>query len=406
MLTPLRLHQARRLRVELEPRQHLLVADAAARVAVHDVDELFDRALAVADDVTGDALRDGDELAADDEHAVVEAGEECLDDDATRVFARFFERDFHIVVGLQVERHAAAVIGVERFDDDWPSEAVCGADGAVGRANDVLARDRQAEVVEDVIRLFLVGGDRDRDVARLARDRRLNALLVFAVTELNERGVVQTEPRDFALLGRADERACRRAELASLREVDELAKLGLEVERLLAVARLRPEVRGEQTVEETHREVGGRFADALFFELEDDVVVAGRPFAARFAEGDVRAGEDLQLDRDVLEDVTEPRAFAVLGQALDEAAFDPHRAGVRFQARKLLEQTADEARNLGARPLLEDAEVHGESHHREMCVKTGPAVNPTLENLHRLPSYDRLPRPSIPSVCSATLLGG
>ena len=38
------------------------------------------RLLAVADDVAGHALGDRDELAADDEHAVVEAAQEGLDE--------------------------------------------------------------------------------------------------------------------------------------------------------------------------------------------------------------------------------------------------------------------------------------------------------------------------------------
>ena len=69
-----------RLRVELEPRQHLLVADAAARILVHDLDELRDRVLAVADDVPGRAAGRGDQFAVDDEQAVVVAFEEGLDD--------------------------------------------------------------------------------------------------------------------------------------------------------------------------------------------------------------------------------------------------------------------------------------------------------------------------------------
>ena len=61
--------------VERDARQHLLVADAAARVGVLDVDQLANGVLAVADDAGRDALRDGGHLAADDQHAVVVAGD-------------------------------------------------------------------------------------------------------------------------------------------------------------------------------------------------------------------------------------------------------------------------------------------------------------------------------------------
>ena len=79
--------QAFRLVIELEARQHLLVADAAARILVDDVDELFDRVLAVADDVSGHALRRGDQLAVDDEQAMIEALDVAFDDDRAAVFA-------------------------------------------------------------------------------------------------------------------------------------------------------------------------------------------------------------------------------------------------------------------------------------------------------------------------------
>ena len=49
----------------------------------------------------------------------------------------------------------------------------------------------------------------------------------------------------------------------------------------------------------------------------------GVPVAARLAEGDRRAGEALELDRDVLEHVAEPGAL-VLGQPADEAAGSPY----------------------------------------------------------------------------------
>ena len=60
------------------------MADAAARILVHDLDELGDRVLAVADDVAGRASRGGDELAVDDQQAVIVALEEGLDDHRAR----------------------------------------------------------------------------------------------------------------------------------------------------------------------------------------------------------------------------------------------------------------------------------------------------------------------------------
>ena len=135
-------------------------------------------------------------------------------------------------------------------------------------------------------------------------------------------------------------------------------------------------------MDELEREVARGLADALLLVLVDDVVAAGRALAARLAEDDVRAGELLQLDRDVLEHVTEPGAV-VLVEPAHEAALGPERAGVRVEARKRREQAVVEAGDLRARPRLERAEVDGETHHREVRVEAGTAVDASLEEFHQ-----------------------
>ena len=81
-------------------------------------------------------------------------------------------------------------------------------------------------------------------------------------------------------------------------------------------------------MDELEREVARGLADALLLVLVDHVVVAGAPVAARLAEDDVGAGELLQLDRDVLEHVTEPGA-AVLVRRRTKPPSAPVRARVR-----------------------------------------------------------------------------
>ena len=76
-----RQHPVGRL-VELEPRQHVLVAGAAARVLVHVLDQLGDRAPPVADHMAGHPARGGDELAVDHQQPVVVALDHALDHDA------------------------------------------------------------------------------------------------------------------------------------------------------------------------------------------------------------------------------------------------------------------------------------------------------------------------------------
>ena len=77
----LRLDEGLGRRVDLDPGQDLLVADAAARIGVGDLDQLADGLLAVADDARRHALGDRRDLAADHEAAVVVAGDERLDDE-------------------------------------------------------------------------------------------------------------------------------------------------------------------------------------------------------------------------------------------------------------------------------------------------------------------------------------
>ena len=68
-------HQLDRGVVDLDPGQHLLVADAAARVGVGDVDQLLDGRVAVTGDRRRHPLGDRGHPAVDDQAAVVLAGD-------------------------------------------------------------------------------------------------------------------------------------------------------------------------------------------------------------------------------------------------------------------------------------------------------------------------------------------
>ena len=129
MPNPWAAHQVHGGLVDLDPGQHLLVADAAAGVGVGLLHQLADRAPAVADHVGRHPLGDRGDPAVDHQAAVVPAGDEGLHDDqpAARLRLGHLERPAYVVVGPQVEHHAAAVVAVQRLEhhrdsrSGWPA---------------------------------------------------------------------------------------------------------------------------------------------------------------------------------------------------------------------------------------------------------------------------------------------
>ncbi len=118
--------------VDLDLRQHLLVADAPSRVGVGQLDELGHRVDAVARHVRRHALGDRLHPPADDEAAVVAAGDERLDEDVPPpgLLLGDGERGPHVGIGLQVEADPAPVVAVERLDDDGEADPPGRGDGA------------------------------------------------------------------------------------------------------------------------------------------------------------------------------------------------------------------------------------------------------------------------------------
>ena len=179
--------------VDLDLRQDLLVADAAARVPVDLGDELLDRALPVADDEGRHALRRADEAARDDEEAEVEALQELLDDDLVAKLQGVLVGEAELVLAADVRQHAPAVRGVERLDDDRPAEPLGDLDGFVLVAGDRAPRHGHAVVAEERLGQALVAGDLDAELAGRRRDRRLDPLLVDSRAEHDERAVVEAQ---------------------------------------------------------------------------------------------------------------------------------------------------------------------------------------------------------------------
>jgi hypothetical protein len=96
------------LMIELEAGEHLLVAHAAARVAVDDLDQVFDRVLAVPHDVTRYPLGDSDQLPVHHQHPVIVSPDEALDDHAAAVLLSHREGGANLRGIGQVDRDASS----------------------------------------------------------------------------------------------------------------------------------------------------------------------------------------------------------------------------------------------------------------------------------------------------------
>ncbi len=337
--------------VDLDPGQHLLVADAAARVLVRDVDELADRVLAVAGHARRHALGDRGDLAADDEAAVVVAGDVRLDDDVARSALGEGAREggTDLLLGAQVEVDAAAVVAVERLDDAREAEPLRDRRRPRPRWSTTSARGtgRPAQSSSRLVRLLSDAMSTpialvfDVIVARIRcwwtpwpnwtsewRSSRMNGMSRLTASSMSAWV-------DGPNAWRSASRMSRSSSLAKSK------KMRLVVGR-------------DEVVDERDGHPARLEPDRLLAVLVDAVVLAVHAGRAGLAVADVGAGEVLELEGDVLGDVAGPGALLEPG---DEAAAPAERAGVVLEGRQQRDERVAEARDPVGRELLEDAEV-------------------------------------------------
>ncbi len=243
------------------------MADAAARVGVGELDELLDRRLPVADHVGRDPLGDRDHPAVDDQAAVVLAGHEGLHDHVAAPALLLGDRVglADVVVVLQVEAHAAAVVAVERLDHDREADPPGRGHGAVDAADRLLLGHGQAGGAEQPGGEVLVGGDVDRDGRRRGRHGGADALGVDALAQLHQGVLVEPDPRDVARDRLVEDGLGRRPERRPLGTQDEALELGVPVELRVGL---------HQVVDQAYGETSGREPDLLVGVAVDDVVDA------------------------------------------------------------------------------------------------------------------------------------
>ena len=183
------------------------MTDAAAWVRVGGLDQLGDGARAVPLDVGGHALRDSPQLTADDEAAIVVAGQERLHNH-TAVAALATGGGVagaHRSVIREIEHDAPAVVAVDRLHGHGVTNRRGRGRGLVLGADHFRARDRDAGRMQQPVGELLVGGDVHPQRARLAGHGRPDPLLVDAVPQLDEGLLVEPDVRDVAQCGLVEE---------------------------------------------------------------------------------------------------------------------------------------------------------------------------------------------------------
>ena len=294
---------ARRLVVDRDAGEHLLMTDPAARIGVGLLHQLGEGVAAISVHVRRHAFRDRPHDPADHQAAVVVADQEALHHHAA--VARL--RPGNGVRGLhrgrigQVEHHAAAVVAVQRLDHHREVDSPRCGDRLLDVAHHVRPRHRNAGPSEQRVGQLLVRRDVHAQRAGLRGHRGPDPLLVDAVAKLYQRLVVEPDPRHVAQARLVEDGLGRRSEGGSLGEADQLFELVGEVEGQIGL---------DQVVHQAHREPTGGEADALLRVREDDVVAPGLAGAARLAAPDLGAGAALQLEGNVLGHVAEPRPVA------------------------------------------------------------------------------------------------
>lgn len=159
------------------------MAPAPPRIKIERLDQLADRALAIAQDLRGCAFGDGDDLPAHHKYAVVVSLDLALDDDPARVRRGMFKGRSDRLRADGANAHAAAMISIERLYDDWAAQAARERDRLFSRAHDPALGNGNAGLAKQRLGQRLVASGLHADVGRRTCDARPHQLLATAVAK-------------------------------------------------------------------------------------------------------------------------------------------------------------------------------------------------------------------------------
>ena len=342
----------------------------------------------------GHPLSHRDHFAADHQYPVVVAWIEALHDHAPAVRRRQPVGAAHLLVGLQVDADAAAVIAVQRLDHHRPAQPPRLAHRVLGVAHHRAARHRQPRLVEQLLGQVLLPRRLHRQVRGAPGDAGPDPLLPPPVAQLHQAVVVQPHDGDVAPLRLRHQRLGARPEALAPHQPAQLLDRRGDVELpggeappvlALVVQPVEPfdplEVFRQQALHQFQRQPPGVEADRLLLVGVHHVVDAGLALhRARLAALHLRPGEPLELDRDVLRNVAEPGAVA---QPPREPARLLVAAAMILQRRQQRQQPLRELRQLVGGEALQRAEVHLHADHRYVAVEVRAAIGAPLQHPHR-----------------------
>ena len=142
--------------VELGSRHEILVAVAATWILVQGLDQSRNGAVAVASDMRRHALGHRDQFAVHDRDAMVASLEVLLDDHLPAVAHRLHKGLFDRYRLGEIDRHAAAVIAVERLHHHRVSDALRRTNRILDSAHHVAPRHRQPGIRQKSLGQILV----------------------------------------------------------------------------------------------------------------------------------------------------------------------------------------------------------------------------------------------------------
>ncbi|CPO84785.1 Uncharacterised protein [Bordetella pertussis] len=343
---------------------------AAPRVGIDlAADQVFDGGYAVAGDPGGFARRRRHHAVSHHQQAVFVAGDEALDDDAAAFIHRHGIGRFDFVARQQVGEDAASMVAVVGLDDHRQADVLRGLPG-VGRAlHQPSFGDRHAAGRQQFLGQVLVARYAFGDGAGAVCFGGPDAALPRSVAELHQVALEQPDIGNVAVVGR----------------VHDAGGAGPQAQRVDQGAQPRD---GRRHVERAildgrHHEVAsllqGGARDLFVPGAHHHLVDAAPRGLARLAKPARQAGQVLQFERDVLEDVARPGPFA---QALQEAAAHAGAAAVLDQRGQPAGQALVEAGYRVGGEILQFADVHPRFQHRTVRPDVGAAQSHDIEKFN------------------------